>query len=353
MIAALVQKDIRLFFRNQFFALITGLGLVFYLAIYFLLPADVEETLPFAVYVEGMAADVALGDLPLGDGLAINTFDSETSLIDAIQNGDFMAGLALSAATMTAISEGQPATLTVYYAPGTPPEMRAAIDTLLGSALNTAMLPPDAIPIGIDRVTEVLGLATEGPLSMRDRILPTLVLLILAVEVMGLATLIVEEIEHGTAQAVLTTPLGPAQFFASKAIMGIGLAFVQVFFIVLVSGHLLTAPLLITLTLLLGCLLITGFGFFIAAIARDMMSVMAWGMLGLIILTLPSLAIVFPTIGSGWLDYIPSFYLIDTLHRAINAGATWGDVYANLIALLVIGSGTLVMGSAVLWRRFG
>jgi ABC-2 type transport system permease protein len=352
MIAALVQKDIRLFFRNQFFALITALGLVFYLLIYFLLPADVEETLPFAVFVADMPADVALQELPLGDGLAVSTFDSEDALIEAVRNGDYMAGLALSAETMAAISQGEPATLNVYYAPGTPPEMRGAVDSMLGSALNAHMLPPDAVPTGIDRVTEVLGLQTDGPLSMRDRVLPSLVLLILAVEVMGLATLIVEEIEHGTAQAILTTPLGTNQFFASKAIMGIGLAFVQVFLISLVSGVMLAAPLLITLTLLLGCLLITGFGFIIAAVARDMMSVMAWGMMGLIILTLPSLAIVFPTIGSGWMDYIPSHYLIDTLHRVINAGATWGDVSANLLTLLVIGSGTLVIGSAALWRRF-
>lgn len=352
MIAALVQKDVKLFFRNQFFALITAMGLVFYLLIYFLLPADVEETLPFAVFVEDMPADVALAEVPLGDGLAVSTFDSEESLIQALQNGDYMAGLVLSAETMAAIGQGQAATLNVYYAPGTPSEMRGAVDSMLGSALNAHMLPPDAAAAGIDRVTEVVGLNVDGPLSMRDRILPTLVLMILAIEVMGLATLIVEEIEHGTAQALLITPLGTGQFFASKAVMGMGLAFVQVFLIMLLSGGLLVAPLLVTLALLLGCLLITGFSFIIAAIARDMMSVIAWGMMGLIILVLPSLAIVFPTMGSGWMDYIPSHYLIDTLHRAINAGATLGDVTANLLTLLVIGAGTLVLGSMVLRRRF-
>jgi ABC-2 type transport system permease protein len=127
---------------------------------------------------------------------------------------------------------------------------------------------------------------------------------------------------------------------------------VQVFIIVAVTGAISTSPLLVLVTLLLGSLFITGIGFLIASVARDMMGVMAWGMLALVILTLPSITIMFPVIGSGWMKYIPSYYLVDTLHHVLNFGAGWGDIAGNLIILLVIGAAALLAGSLVLRRRF-
>ncbi len=353
MIAALVRKDVKLFFRNQFFALITLMGLAFYLLVYFMLPATVEERLPVAVYVESVAAELT-STLPLNagelsDGLTIVTFDSKEALIAAVEKGDYLAGLVLPADALAAVRRGEPISLSLYYAPNTPSEMREALNSILKAGFNSLAGVSGS---GVTRVTEVLGAPVTAPIPLRDRVLPTLVLTILAVEVMGLATLIVEEVEHGTARAVLITPLGTPQFFASKAVMGIGLAFVQVFAIVAISGKLAADPLLITLTLLIGCLLITGIGFLIAALSRDMMSVIGWGMMVLIVLALPSFTLLFPAIGSGWIDYIPSYYLVDTLHRTMNFSASLGDVAPNLLTLLIIGGGTLVIGSVALRRRF-
>jgi ABC-2 type transport system permease protein len=346
MIRALVQKDIKLYFRNQFFAFITGLALVLYIAVYWLLPSTVDETLPFAVYLEDA------GGLPLdgvaGEGLEVTTFDSEEALVAAVESGDYPAGLVLPTEFLEALSGGEAAALTVYYAPGTDSELRDAITMLLESQLNALT----AARTGVDMAIEVLGPATDSPIPMRDRMLPMLLLLVLAIEVMGLATLIVEEVEHGTARALLVTPLGIPQFFTGKTIMGVSLAFVQVFIIVAVTGAISTSPLLVLVTLLLGSLFITGIGFLIASVARDMMGVMAWGMLGLVILTLPSITIMFPVIGSSWMEYIPSYYLVDTLHQVMNFGASWGDVAANLLILLVVGAAALAAGSLVLRRRF-
>jgi ABC-2 type transport system permease protein len=346
MIAALIEKDLKLFFRNQFFALITGLGLVFYLVLYFLLPVNVDQTLPLGLYVQGLPA--ASINLPLGEGLTVQNFDSREAMVQAVEAGDYLAGLSLPAAAFNAIRRGEPTTLEMYYAPGTVPEMREAINSVLASRINALAAPETTV----NRITEVVGPQVEHPLSIRDRVLPTLLMLILTIEVMGLATLIVEEVEQGTAAAVLTTPLGLTQFLTSKAIMGMGLAFVQVFFVAAVTGQLFNAPLLITVTLLLGCLFITGVGFLIASVARDMVSVMAWGILFLVVLVLPSITVMLPAMGSGWIRYIPSFYLVDTLHQVTNYGASWGDVSLHLLTLLVIGVGTLLIGSAVLRRRF-
>lgn len=345
MIAALVQKDIVLFFRNQFFALITGLALVMYIALYFLLPATVDETLPFAFYVEGIAENSLAGRVLSVEGLDVRVFDSQEGLIEAVENGEYTAGLVLPAG----ILGSDPTTMTVYYAPGTMPEVSDAIDSILTSRINAFT---SASAGGANIRTETLGHTTDAPLALRDRILPTLLLMILMVEVMGLGTLIVEEIERQTANALLATPVGITHFFTSKIITGIGLAFAQLFIIVALTGHLGTQTLLLITTLLLGSLLITGIAFLIASVSRDMTSVIAWGMMVIVVLALPSLTIVFPTMVSGWMDYIPSYYLVDTLHRTLNFGASWTDVSTNLLMLLIIGVGTLGIGSFALKRRF-
>jgi ABC-2 type transport system permease protein len=49
---------------------------------------------------------------------------------------------------------------------------------------------------------------------------------------------------------------------------------------------------------------------------------------------------------------IPSYYLVDTVNRVANFGASWGDVWINLVALLTFGIAFFWVGSVVLVRRF-
>lgn len=344
MIKALVQKDMTLFFRNQFFALITALGLVLYIGFYFLMPAEVDETLPFAVYVEGTSDDL-LDGVAVGEGISLSSMPSREALIESVESGAHLVGLAVSAQDFTAMLLGRDAHLTVYYAPDIPQALRDAIQGILRTGIGANR------EAGVQMVTEVVGMVSDTPIPLRDRVLPTLLLLILATEVMGLGTIIVEEIEEKTAQAVLTTPLSMGQFLTSKVIVGVGLAFVQVFLIVSVTGTLFLAPLLMIITLLIGSVFVTGVGFLIASFARDMMSVIGWSMLLLVLLTLPSMVVVFPMVGADWMRFIPSYYLVDTLHRGMNFGASLADVSANLVILLLIGISTLGIGSLALRRR--
>jgi len=53
-IRALVGKDFSLFFRNKFFALITVGALIMYIVVYFLMPANVDETLRIGFFVDSL-----------------------------------------------------------------------------------------------------------------------------------------------------------------------------------------------------------------------------------------------------------------------------------------------------------
>ncbi len=49
-IKALLKKDAALFMSNRFYMLITVVGIVFYIGIYFVLPSKVDEKLSLAMY---------------------------------------------------------------------------------------------------------------------------------------------------------------------------------------------------------------------------------------------------------------------------------------------------------------
>lgn len=350
MIAALIEKDLTLYFRNQFFALVTGLGLVAYLVIYFLMPASAEDELRFGLHVEASAASAV--DERLGEFVTAQRFDSEEALVAALEENEVPAGLSLTAAQAAAIERGESVTVRAYYAPGIPEDVRSAYDDVLTVLMNVVGSPAGNEFGAIEEESEVLGPDLSGqPIAARDRLLPTLILAVLITETMGLATLITEEVEKDTARALLTSPMRLSHFFTGKTIMGVSLAFVQVLLIVIITGRITAAPFMLVTALLLGSLLVTGLAFIIAALSSDFTSVMGYSIIFLLVLAIPAMTVIFPAIATEWVEIIPTYYLVDTLHRVLNFGADWGDVGRNLLTLATISLGALGLGSLALRRR--
>lgn len=353
LIGTVVVKDITLYFRNRFFALISVLGLVVYTAIYFLMPAQVTEEFSFGVFFENPEqTQVDERMALLLDGMTL--FASRDELIAGVEAGDYTAGLVLMEPEIRAIERGEAVRLSLYLAPGTPPELRGAIPDILGMGVNWANPSGAALAsLHFEETQEVLGPdLLDDSVPIRDRMLPMLLLAILAMETLALATLITQEARMGTAQAILTTPLTLAHFFTGKAVMGVGLAFAQVLILIGVTGKLFVAPAPVLALLLVGSVLVTGIAFLVAAIAKDSMSAMGWGMIALLALVLPGLVVIFPGINTGWADRIPSYFLVDGLHRTLNYGAGLADITRNLSLALAAGLGSLLLGTFFLRRRF-
>ncbi len=131
-------------------------------------------------------------------------------------------GLLLGADDLAAIERREPHRLRVLFAPGTPAELQQSLGSVLGMALNDVQAG-GALFSRLGGQEEVLGPDLVGRGSpCAIGCCPLLLLLILVVEVMGLATLIAEERERGTAQALLMTPLSVGGFFTSKLSSGWG-----------------------------------------------------------------------------------------------------------------------------------
>lgn len=345
-LAVLIRKDVTLFFKNRFFALISGLALFFYVAVYFLLPQTVDETLELAWY--GPELPILFNSDVRDEGLRLHTYESEAALREAVEAGDEQVGVALPADFVQQLATGEKPQAVIYFKSDLPDEYRSAYELLL-EELGYMFA---GIPLHLEVEEVLLGPDMAGQQAPpRQRMLPLFAVFILMVETWGLAALISSEVENGTLRALLVTPLTVPGLFLSKGTTGVLMAFVQVLFLLGITGGLRNEPLLVVAALLLGSLLVTGIGFLIASVARDMMSVLAWGMLAVIVLAIPSFNILLPGLTTGWVKAIPSYYLVDTIYRTINFGAGWRELSAGLLALLAFAAAFFGLGVFAFERR--
>jgi len=345
-IGALIAKDLSLFFRNRFIAVITVFGIIFYLVIYFVVPSSVDESLEIGLYAPVM---LPAFEQIQEEGLEIEVVKSEEALKEAVTEGQYVAGIALPADIMESFMSGQKPQITVYFAADTPEEMKDAIEVIIRELayLQTGQ------PLAIEVSEEILGPDMLGmQIPPRNRLRPLFAIFILLIETIGLATLIGEEVERRTIQALLVTPMTVRDLFAAKGIMGVSLAFGQAALFMAIVGGISRQPLIILATLLLGAVLVTGIGFLIGSVAKDMLSAMPWLLVAFIPLIIPTFSVMFPGTITGWVKVIPSYYLVDTVHRAANFGAGWGDIWLNLLILLGFDLVIVWIGIMALRRKF-
>jgi len=272
------------------------------------------------------------------------------ALKDRVAAHDYVYGIVLPADMAEKLASGQKPQIDLYLASDTPEESREAVSSLMREMIYAQT----GQPLAVEFSTQVLpgpDMAGEQ-IPPRDRMRPLFAVLLIVFETYGMATLITEEVEHRTIQALLVTPVSVKDLFAAKGITGITLAFGQgVLFLAFVGG-LNHQPVIVILALLLAALLVTGVGFLIASLAKDMMSVLAWGVLALVILVIPGMGVMFPGVITGWAKVIPSYYIVDTVDRVANYGSGWPDIWQNLLILLAFDVAFLVVGMVALRRRF-
>ena len=346
-INALVAKDFSLFFRNRFYALITGLGLVVFIILYFVMPGSVDEELDIGLYAPVLPP--VFEQLQQQEGLNIIEVESEEALEAAINEGAYDAGIALPPDILEKLSQGLKPVITLYFPATSLEEIREAVTV----AIKELAFLQTGQPLAVDFRVEILGPDLLGEqIPLRDRMRPLLAVMIVMFEMLGLANLISDEVEQGTARALLVTPMKVTEFFTAKAIMGVGLAFAQAIVFMGIVGGFTDQPLLMLATLFLGGILVTGSGFLVASVSKDMMSVMAWGVLLVLVLAIPGFNVLFPGSGSEWAKVIPSYYLTDTVNQVSNYGAGWSEMAGNLLILTGFNAVILLGGVTALRRKF-
>lgn len=343
---ALMRKDAQLYAADRFFALVTVLALVAYVALFYLLPATQNDALTLGIYLDEVPP--ALEELFTSDEVLFIRAESVAELQQAVTDGSIPAGYAFPPDALAQLRSGASVEVQLFLSPDVPPEFRelyAVVLREIGFALRGQT-------VAIETTEIVLGRDLAGtPIPLRERMLPLLAVFVLMVECLGLASLIANEVETKTIRALLITPLSLPGLFLAKGLFGTLFAFSQASLLMLLTGGLAQQPLLILAALLFGSALVTGVAFMIASVGRDLMSVMGWGMLGLLLLAVPTFSLLIPGLSNAWIRLIPSYYLVDTVYQVINLGAGWSDVSGNLLILLAYALAFMALGVLVLRRK--
>jgi ABC-2 type transport system permease protein len=307
-IGAIIRKDLKAFSRDRFYVLITALGLVTYVAMYWFLPDTVDETLEVGVHWPEGSSPFATDE-----GLDLITFADAAALQAAVEGkGDTTVpiGLDFPAGFVSSVQAGAPTTVRVLLTADVPDEYRRAMTSFVrelaysfaGSALPVTQPATSEVILGEDRAGDQV--------SLQEKMGPMFVFFVLLIETFALATLVAAEIQARTVTAVLATPTRLSDFLAAKAIMGTTLAFVEAMLLVILIGVLGTSPLVLIIALLLGALLVT-----------------------VIPLAIPSFAVLFPGSAAAWVKILPSYGLVESIVGATAYGDGLGDLLGPLLLL--------------------
>lgn len=347
LIMTLIKKDLTLFTRNRFYFIITIVGLVMYILMYFVMPKTMDETLKLGLYAPGMPSFE--NSLVSDRGIEAKSFTTLEELREAVMRNEYPAAIALPEDLLTKLAKGEKPVVTVYFAASAPEEMKGAVTALVNQLAYLAT----GQAILLEMQSEVLGPDLIGAqIPWRDRFIPMMAIMIMGTEILSLASLISTEVEQNTVRALLVTPLKLRHLFTAKAILGIGLAFIQVLLFMIAVGGLSQEPLTMILGLFIGSVLITGLGFLVASLARDMMGVTTWGMIVTIIFFIPALGGMIPGMLSGWAKVLPSYHLTDTISLLSNYGASFHDISGHFLIMLGWSAAFAVIGIMTLGRRY-
>ncbi len=342
-IAALVIKDVVLIFRNKLFLLITIVGSIAYIAIYFVMPTTVDESLKIGLYSDAPAVPPVFQNLIDGgqEGLDVDRLDTDQALRDAVDQGTYIAGIALPADILT----GDDPEIQIYTKSDTPEEVAQSLEFMV---TELAYVQGGQLPV---TTQEVLGTDLIGAqIPMQDQMRTILPSILIIVQLFSLATLISEEFEGRTVRAVLVSPANIVDFFVAKGVFGVGMAFGQGLIIAAIIGGLATQGGIVILTLLLASLAITGMGFLCGAFSKDNMSAVSWSFVVMMLLLMPAMTALTPGV-SNWVRIIPSYYFVDTLHRAMNFGMGWADLWSNLLIMAGFATAFITLGILALRRK--
>lgn len=337
-IKELTAKDIRLLLRDRFFLFITFLGLAFVIAAYLLLPGSVDEEIEIGFFSPELPQ--FLSDELAAEGLVVIRKNSEAELIQAVSSGELNLGIVQPA--------GEKSRMKVFFAPDFPEEMKEF--SLLFMEELAYMMAGQGLPVEFEEI--VLGPDMVGQqASLRQKLLPLFVIMLLLMEVLGICSLMINEIERGTLGALLITPVQLRDVFFSKGVLGICLAFLQAALLMLLVGGLRNQALVVLFALLLGAGIVTGIGFLMAAVSKDIMAVIGWVTPVFLLFMFPPFVVLFPGLKSGWIKALPSYYLAEVIHKAANINLGWHYNWINLVVLLGFNILLIWLGIRALKRR--
>jgi hypothetical protein len=103
--------------------------------------------------------------------------------------------------------------------------------------------------------------------------------------------------------------------------------------------------------LLLGAAMTVGLAFIIGAVSRDFMSMVMISFIPFVVLLIPSLVLLDPSMSSPILKAIPTYYLVVPLNGILNYQMALSDYTSYLLYLVLFTVVFFILGFMILRRR--
>ncbi len=398
LLLAVLKKDMCVYSRNTLYLFLTVLSLVFFIAVFWLVPDEVDEEITFAITpsISALFSEGKENLLEKGfpgemvdeldqieeafeeEGLMLVEFENEQMLKKAVSGeldvyraepGQYVfhdpesdekkpgnatkinldIGICFPSDFFSEAVLGEKPSVTIYADARVPEEIRGAMEgfvremafQLAGYEIPVRIPDEEAIVLGRDRLGDQI--------SMRARMRPLIAFFMLMMETFALASLISNEVLQRTVTALLVTPLKVGHFLMAKTIFGTVLAVLQgVIILALVGAFSAKNWLLLLLVILLGSLLFTAVAMLVGAAGKDFIGQLMFSMLLLIPLMIPSFAVLFPGSVAGWVAMLPSYPIVRLLYDITIHDLLWADsaghlLYAGAWVLVIYTAGLLVL----------
>ena len=350
-ISAIIRKDTYLMFRDFLFLFMTILSIVFFVAMFWLLPKNVDETISLGISGTGLESALSALVGEQEEGLGVSWYNADADLRTAVSEKDVEIGLSFPEGFIQSIQSGEQVTVTIFTRPNLPSEITQAMTSFvreISYAIAGYSLPVS----GIDENVVILGTDRAGEqLSIRDKLKPLYAFILLIMEAIALGSLIASEIQKRTVTAVLATPAKLIDILAAKGVVGTLLAFSESTLVLLLIGGFGPAPGIVLLALFLGAIMVTGVAMIAGSAGKDLVATMLIGMIFLIPLTIPAFSVLIPGSAASWVRILPSYGLVQTVVGTNFYGYGWAEASRYLLTLAAWCVVFAAAGMLVLQRR--
>jgi ABC-2 type transport system permease protein len=368
-VSTIVRKDLAAYGRDRVWIGLTIAGLAIFIALFWVLPDEVDETLTIGVVGDvtelGLPADgfgfPGLGFIPVGSPSELEAVvggeatlyrsGSDTAVVfegdapDGYDRVDLQIGIALPEGFGADRAAGVPVTATIYVDAIVPDDVRLAMAGIIGGAVT-----PDGGAAAAN--IAVLGEDRAGnQITPRESFRPLFAFMVLLMEGFVMASLIATEIQSRTVTALLVTPARTGDVLVAKGITGALTGLVQAVILLAATRSFTSHPGLIVVLVLLGAVMVAGLAMIAGSAGRDFMGTLFIAMALMIPLMVPAFAGIFPGTASPVVQALPSYPLVEGLVEITNYGGGWGDVAGSLGVLLAWCVAIFLLGWVVLRRK--
>lgn len=279
------------------------------------------------------------------DSLSVTVYATEDEMRDAVTAGAVDIGVTLPEQFDRRIHNARSTELVAYTWGESTLKNRVILATALGTLIRD--IAEQELPVTLQTV--ILG---DGEaLSWEQRLLPFIVLYAIVLGgTMVPAASLVEEKNKRTLNAITITPTSLADVLMAKGLLGVLLSVFMAILTLILNRAFGQEPALLMLTLVLGAIFSAALGVLLGSFIKDVNTLFTVMKAGGILLFAPALVYLFPDIPEWVGRLFPTYYLINPVVEITQRGATFQDVWPDLLVLIVLIVVLLVANTAVIRR---